>query len=318
MLVDMPLEDLKKYKPMQTKESDFQKFWQDTKKISKSEAIDEEIVKIDYTIKEIDAYKAYYNGFGGARICGYYLLPKTKGPHPVILWFHGYGEDKQRIIFFLKWVLIGYAVFAIDIRGQMGESIDNKIYPATSTIGYMTKGIFSKEDYYYRGVYMDCVRAIDFLEKRKEIDINRLCLTGGSQGGGLSLSTSALDSRPKLVIAEIPYLCHFRRAVEWAEEFNHITYLEFTSIIKRQPEKEEEIFKTLSYFDNLNLCSWIKARTIITCAMKDTVCPPSTIFAVYNHIKSEKNMEVMNFHEHSSDAIIMFEEKKLQYIKKYL
>ena len=318
MLIDMTLEDLKKYKPPQTKKDDFTEFWQKTKATSKNQPLNVKVKKIDYIIKDMDVNKVYYDGYGGSRICGYYLLPKLSGPHPVILFFHGYGGNKQKISYYLKWVLMGYAVMAIDIRGQMGESIDNKIYPAPSAVGYMTKGIFSREDYYYRGVYMDCIRAIEFLETRKEIDINRLCVTGMSQGGGLSLATAALDLRPKLVIAEIPYLCHYKRAVEWAEEFKNVTYLEFRSIIKKYPEKEEEMFNTLTYFDNLNLCSWIKARTVITCAMKDACCPPSTIFAVYNHIKAEKYIEIMPYYEHGLEAVANFEERKLEYIKMYL
>lgn len=318
MLVDMPLEELIKYKPLQTKKDDFSKFWEETKRISKNQPLNEEIKKINYIIEEIEANKVFYDGLDGARICGYYLLPRKERPYPAILWFHGYGDDKQNISFYLNWVLMGYAVLAIDIRGQNGESIDNKIYPAPSAIGYMTKGIFSKKDYYYRGVYMDCVRAIDFLSTRKEIDLKRLCLTGASQGGGLSLAVAALDSRAKLVIAEVPYLCHFERAVEWAEEFKNMTYLEFAAIIKKYPGREQELFGTLSYFDNLNLSSWIKARTIISVAMKDVVCPPSTIFAVYNHIKAVKNIEIMPYYEHSWETHIRFAEKKLEYIKKYL
>lgn len=318
MLIDMPLDELKLYKPPQTKKEDFSRFWQETKAISKSQPLNSELKKIDYIVKTIEAYKVYYDGFDSSRICGYYLLPKTEPPYPVILWFHGYGDNKQKINFYLKWVLLGYAVMAVDIRGQIGESIDKKVYPAPSAIGYMTKGIFSKEDYYYRGVYMDCVRAIDFLSTRKEIDIARLCVTGASQGGGISLAVAALDDRPKLVIAEIPYLCHFKRAIEWAEEFRNVTYLEFTSIIKKYPEREEEMYDTLSYFDNLNLCSWIKAKTIISCAMKDIVCPPSTIFAVYNHIQAEKTMEIMPFYDHSWETLINFEEKRLGYVINYL
>lgn len=318
MLVDIPLEELRKYKPKQTKEDDFKKFWLDTKEISKSEPLNEEIEKIEYIVKEIDAYKVYYAGFGGARICGYYLLPKSKGSHPAILWFHGYGGNKGKISYYLKWVLLGYAVLAIDIRGQNGESTDNKIYPAPSIWGYMTKGVFDKEKYYYRGVYIDCVRAIDFLTNREEIDKSRLCVTGSSQGGGLSLATAALDSRVKLTIAEIPYLCHYRRGVEWAEEAKNITYLEFINIIKIYPEKEDDMFRTLSYFDNLNLCSWIKSKTIITCATRDIVCPPSTVFAVYNHIKANKHMDIMKFYEHDCVTVIEFEEKKLEYVKMYL
>jgi len=142
MLIDMPLEELKKYKPLQTKKNDFVEFWQETKAISKNQPLNVEIKKIDYIIKDVDVNKVYYNGYGGSRICGYYLLPKLSGPHPVILFFHGYGGNKQNISYYLKWVLMGYAVMAIDIRGQMGESIDNKIISCPFSSRIYDKGNF--------------------------------------------------------------------------------------------------------------------------------------------------------------------------------
>ncbi|MGM0365441.1 MAG: acetylxylan esterase [Actinomycetota bacterium] len=87
---------------------------------------------------------------------------------------------------------------------------------------------------------------------------------------------------------------------------------------KQTPQREEEMFEVLSYFDNLNLSSWIKARTIITCATRDIVCPSSTIFAVYNHITSDKVMEVLPFYGHDWSALLAFDEKRLRYIKKFL
>lgn len=319
MLVDLSYEELIKYKPVQNKENDFDEFWAETLNEAKSEDLKPNVEKIDYIVKEIDAFKAYYNGYGGARICGWYLLPKSfKPPFPVLLWFHGYGDNKQKINYYLKWLLMGYAVFAIDIRGQNGESMDNNSYPSPSAVGYMTKGVFDKNKYYYRYVYADCIRALDFLASRKEIDMSRICITGASQGGGLTLATAALDERPKLAIAEIPYLCHYRRAVEWAEDFPNITYIEFQNVIKKYPEREEEMFKTLSYFDNLNLADKIKSRTIISCAMKDTCCPPSTIFAVYNHIEAEKQMIKMPYYVHSWETGINFDENKVELVKKHL
>jgi len=319
MLVDMPLEELQKYKPEQNKEKDFDEFWEKTLSIAKDEDLKPKIEKINYCVKEIDAYKAYYDGMGGARICGWYLLPKSVSPpFPVILWFHGYGDNKQKINYYLKWLLMGYAVFAIDIRGKKGESADNRFYPAPTATGHMTKGVFDKNEYYYRFIYADCIRAIDFLSSREEIDISRLCITGISQGGGLTLATAALDLRPKIAIAEIPYLCHFRRAVEWAEDFPNITYNEFQNIIRKFPEREEEMFKTLSYFDNINLADRIKARTIVSCAMKDICCPPSTVFAVYNQIKASKQMIKMPYYGHDWNTIVNFEENRVELIKKYL
>ncbi len=318
MLVDLPLEELWKYKPPQDKEKDFESFWEETLAISKSEPLNVEVKGLDHFVKDINTYKLYYDGFGGARIGGFFLTPKSKGPHPVIVWFPGYGDNKHEVSFYLSWVLLGYAVVAIDIRGQLGESVDNKVYPGPAVAGYMTRGVLDKEDYYYRGVYMDCIKILDFLEMREEIDMDRICVAGASQGGGLSLAVSALDHRPALTIAEIPYLCHYKRAIEWAEGSKPLTYLEFTTLIKRFPGSTDQIYKTLSYFDNLNLCDRIKNKTIISVAMKDTVCPPSTDFAVYNHIKAEKEIDVLQFWDHSWETILKYEERRLEHIVKNL
>ena len=317
-LVDLPLEELKIYKPAINKEKDFDKFWQKKLKDLRSKPVEYDMEKIDYIVREIDVYKIIYKGYGDAPICGYYLTPKNKSDLPVILKFHGYTGNKGPISMNVRWPLMGYAVFSVDVRGQSGESVDNRFYKGPSSLGFMTKGIFDKEDYYYLGVYLDCVRAIDVLANREEIDINRLCVTGISQGGGLSLATAGLDIRPKLVISEIPYLCHFKRAVEWAEPANEGTYLEIANLIREYPEREDEMFGNLSYFDNLNLCGNIKAKTIITCALKDIICPPSTVFAVYNNINTEKRMELLPYFGHDYAAVMRFDEKKLEYIKKNL
>jgi cephalosporin-C deacetylase len=313
-LFDMPLEELRSYKPERYKEDDLESFWEQKISQLRSTKIKYQIEKIEYIVSEINAYRVVFEGYSGSPICGYYLTPKTGSDFPVLLIFHGYNGNKGPISLNIRWPLMGYAVFAIDIRGQAGESIDTRFYPGPSRIGYMTKGIFKKDDYYYLGVYLDCIRAIDFLAERKEIDIKRLCITGSSQGGGLTLAAAGLDDRAKLAVAELPYLCHFKRAVELSEEFKATTYPEIASLIAEYPEKEDEIYKTLSYYDNLNLCGNIKAKTIITCALKDTICPPSTVFAVYNNIGSDKHIELLPYSQHDLLTTRRFDQKKLEHI----
>lgn len=316
MLVDFPLEELWKYKPSKTSENDFDDFWNETIEISRKEPLNVKLQEIDHYIKDINTYKLHYDGFGGARIGGFYLTPKKDGEVPVIVWFPGYGDNKNEVSFYLSWVLLGFAVVAIDIRGQLGESEDNMIYPGPSAVGYMTKGVVDHQKYYYRGAYMDCVRILDFLETRKEIDKSRICVAGASQGGGLALAVSALDERPKFTLAEIPYLCHYQRAIEWAEEFKPITYIEFTTLIKRFPELTDKMYKTLSYFDNLNLCDRIKNKVVMSVAMKDMVCPPSTNFAVYNNIHSEKDIDILEYWDHSWETVLKYEERRLEHFIK--
>ena len=53
------------------------------------------------------------------------------------------------------------------------------------------------------------MRAVDFLCSRKEVDSKRIAVKGGSQGGGLSFSTAALDPRISLCASHIPFLINW-------------------------------------------------------------------------------------------------------------
>ena len=68
--------------------------------------------------------------------------------------------------------------------------------------------------------------------------------------------------------------------------------------MKAFPDLCDQAFRTLSYVDNLNLAPMIKCRTVISNCLWDDICPPSTIFGVYNHLTCEKQIEIYPFHKH--------------------
>jgi cephalosporin-C deacetylase len=160
----------------------------------------------------------------------------------------------------------------------------------------MTQGIRNPDTYYYRYVYADALRALELLANRDEVDESRLAITGVSQGGGLTLAAAALS--PRTIIAalpDIPFLCDYRRAIAITPAG---PYPEIPLFLKSFPHLQEDAMRTLSYFDNLNLAPWIKCRTVISNCLWDDICPPSTIFAVYNHMTAEKQMEIYPYHKH--------------------
>src|SRR6202040_2898030 len=106
---------------------------------------------------------------------------------------------------------------------------------------------------------------------------------------------AALSDRPILALPDMPFLCDFRRGVTLC---GNGPYPEIASFIKAFPDLHQTAFRTLSYFDCLNLAPRIKCRTVISNCLWDDVCPPSTVFAVYNHIVAEKQMEIYPFHKH--------------------
>ncbi len=177
----------------------------------------------------------------------------------------------------------------------------------------MTQGIMDPEEYYYRGAYMDCVRALDVLCQRPEVDSSRIGIVGMSQGGGLTLAVAALDRRPVVALPEMPYLCHFRRAVAVAMR---MPYLEIPEYLKRWPRREEQVWRTLSYFDNLNLAPWITCPVLMTVGLQDDICPPSSIFAVYNHIQAPKELCIYPYHNH--ELVSAHWENKFRWAHHYL
>jgi cephalosporin-C deacetylase len=170
----------------------------------------------------------------------------------------------------------------------------------------MTQGIREPRSYYYRYVYADAVRALELLARREEVDEDRIAITGGSQGGGITLAAAALSERPMLAMPDIPFLCDYRRAIAITPAG---PYPEIPNFLKAFPDLVEPAMRTLSYCDNLNLAPMIQCRTVISNCLWDDVCPPSTIFAVYNHLTCAKQMEVYPFHKHE----VPYEHRELQY-----
>src|SRR6476660_1758142 len=122
----------------------------------------------------------------------------------------------------------------------------------------MTQGIRDPQKYYYRHVYADAVRALEVLARREEVDAKRLAITGGSQGGGITLAVAALSDRPILALPDIPFLCDYRRAIAITPAG---PYPEIPQFLKQFPDQLEPAMRTLSYCDNLNLAPMIKCRT---------------------------------------------------------
>jgi cephalosporin-C deacetylase len=294
-LFDLPLDELKQYAPPLTRQPDFAEFWQSTLAEAATQPLQPALEPMTYPVPEIRAFAAQYLGWQGAEITGWYLTPQGAGPFPAMIFYHGYQGSKADIYGYLPWVLQGYAVLAVDVRGQPGGSVDSAAYSSGHIKGWLTKGILSEQEYYYRGVYVDSVRALDFLAARPEIDLTRVGLTGFSQGGGLSLAVAALDSRPALTMPGMPFLCHFERPLQLSQAY---PYWELADYIRHHPARSERLFRTLSYFDNLNLADGITCPVLCSVGLIDEICPPSTVFAVYNRLTVTKHIGIFPYHGH--------------------
>lgn len=313
---DLPINELRKYKPELTKQEDFDQFWEDTLSELKKVPLKYDLEPYDYPVEGVKVYRISYKGFLNADIEGWFAIPREERKYPGLLMFHGYNWAYDGNIHeVVNWALRGYAALQILTRGQQGGSVDNAVPSGGFAAGWMTKGIMSPEEYYYRGVYMDCVRATEVLAAMDSVDETRIGLTGGSQGGALAMATAALSDIPKVVVSDYPYLSNFERAIDIVPQG---PYLEINEYFRRysDPSVEEKAKKTLSYFDIMNLAPKIKCKTLIFIGLIDEITPPSTVFGAYNHLKCEKEIQTFRYfgHEYIPGSV----EPKLRTLKSIL
>ena len=304
--IDMPLEQLRQYKPSLYRQEDFQSFWESTLADSEKQPLNAELIPYDLRARGLECFAVRFDGFGGGRLAGWYLRPESRGKSPGLCIYHGYSGRGWRPLDLIPFAAQGMCVLSMDCRGQNGQSQDTAVYPEGHATGWMTAGIRDPRSYYYRYVYADAVRALEVLAHRDEVDARRLAITGGSQGGGLTLAVAALSRKPILALPDIPFLCDFRRSIAITPAG---PYPEIPNFLKSFPHLYEQVIRTLSYFDCLNLAPWITCRTVVSNGLWDDICSPSSIYGVYNHITAEKQMEVYPFHKHE----VAYEHNELKF-----
>ena len=294
--IDMPLEQLRQYKPSLYREPDFDEFWNSTISEALAQPFNAELIPYDLPAAGLQCYAVRFDGYKGGRIAGWYVRPMSRGKFPGVCVYHGYSGRAPRPLDLISYASQGMCVLSMDCRGQNGQSQDALVADEGQHSGWMTKGIRHPKQYYFRYVYADAVRALQLLARRDEVDETRIAVTGGSQGGALSLAASALSDIPILSLPDVPFLCDFRRAIAITPAG---PYPEIPNFLKQFPHLHEQAIRTLSYCDNMNLAPRIQCRTVIANGLWDDICPPSTIFGAYHHITAEKQMEIYPFHKHA-------------------
>jgi cephalosporin-C deacetylase len=301
--LDFPLEELRAYRPDIPEQADFDEFWAST--IAESRAIggDVTVTPFDAGLSEVDVFDVTFPGFGGHPIKGWFISPASKsGPLPTIVEYIGYGGGRSHPHERLQWSNAGYSYFYMDTRGQgsvwgTGGATADPVGSGPASPGFVTRGIQNKNDYYYRRVYTDAVRAIDAVRTLDRVDPARVAVTGGSQGGGIALAAAALVPDVFAAMPEVPFLSHFERAIQVTDRDPYMELVRYFSVHR---DTIDSALETLSYFDGVNLAKRAIAPALFSVALFDPICPPSTVFAAFNHYQGPAEIEVYRFNEHEA------------------
>lgn len=315
MLFDLSLEELKIYKPPLTAPDDFDAFWQQTLDEAREYPLNATFKPVDYGMQLVEIFDVTFGGYGGQPIKGWLLLPRNRTePLPCVVEYIGYGGGRHFPFMWLLWSNAGYAHLVMDTRGQ-GSSIyrgDTPDPEPDSTnpqyFGFMTRGILKPATYFYRRVFTDAVRAVEAARMHRAVDAARVVVTGESQGGGIALAVSGLDHSIVATMPNVPFLCHYRRATEITDA---APYNEISHYCQVHRDKIEQVFHTLSYFDGINFAHRAKALALFSVGLMDVTCPPSTVFAAYNHFTGPKSIKVWSYNNHEGgEAYQMIEQIK--------
>ena len=278
------------------KQPDYDEFWATAKQQLAS--VDMQANLIEIPSHSTDARKVYLvelfsiaDGLEGApvKIRGYYCEPQDGQRHPVIMHFYGYDTkgSKAKCECPSGGSSAQYAEFYLSHRGQY---LNNR--PASTGNPGITEDCLdnydedwfafnfgNKDGYYYRGAFMDCVQAVNFMATRPTSDMNHLFAEGSSQGGALTYAAAALSDYPFTAIAaNVAFLGDFADAMDIGGLAAEISKRCKGSMTR------EEMLAFLSYFDTKNLATRISCPVLASSGLQDDVCPPRTNVVPFNNL----------------------------------
>jgi cephalosporin-C deacetylase len=298
---DYSLTELADYRPAVAEPEDFDTFWRNTLAETDAFPLDVRLSAADTPYQTVQIFDVSFAGFGGDRINAWLARPAGRRDDlPALVEFLGYGGGRDVPGANLEWASAGYAHLLVDTRGQGsrwggGGDTPDPHGSAPSAPGFMTRGINSPETYYYRRVFTDGVRAVAALRSLDGVDADRVAVHGVSQGGGISLAVAGLVGDLAAVLPDVPFLCHFERAVDFCE---NDPYAEITRYLAVHRDLVDQTFATLAYFDGVNFARRAAAPALFSVGLMDQTTPPSTVYAAYNAYAGPKEMVVYRFNDH--------------------
>lgn len=265
---------------------DFDAFWNDQQTAWRALPHSVSLNPVETSGDEAEAWDLAIEIDGQMPVSGYLARPKNaaSGSLPVILTLHGAGVRSANLSGVEYWARQGFLALDINAHGlpngKPGEYYRNMTEQLSR---YRREGVFAREDWYFRTMFLRIVSAIDFLVSRPEWNGNDLVLYGSSQGGAQVLAGAGLDERVTLAVASVPAMCDLSgyllgREPGWPKAMPENTASE---------SQWCRINRTFQYYDGGNFARRIQIPLIVSIGMVDRTCPADGIQAAINNARGE-------------------------------
>lgn len=294
---DLPIEQLRDYRSAEVEPHDFDDRWRTTLEAARQHHVIISINEVDNGLAAVDCWDIRFAGFDGTPVAAWFSRPAGIPlcvELPVVVEYLGYGRGRGLPHERLLWVSAGYAHLLVDSRGQGGQygnggDTSDTVPAPPSAPGVVTRGILSHADHYYRRLITDAARGVDAARALPGIDPRTVIVAGNSQGGLLSLAAAGLVPDVAACLTSAPFLCHPERALRITEAAPWDELVQYLSVFR---DAEAAVMRTLSYVDGVAFARRGRAPVHFATGLRDTVCPPSTVFAAFNSYGEGKNAAV--------------------------
>jgi cephalosporin-C deacetylase len=307
-LFDLSLDQLEAYAPAVPEPPDLDAFWRATLNHAAEHPVLLHVHPEPTDLPLLDTWDVTFAGFGGDPVRAWFTRPAgVDVPLPAVVEYVGYGRGRGLPHERLTWPTAGYAHLLMDARGQgdqygSGGDTPDPHGGAPGGPGAITRGILAPEDYYYRRLITDAVRAVQAVRALPGVDPARVVATGNSQGGGLALAVAGLVPDLAAALVTAPLMCHLRRALDLTQA---APYGEIATYLSVHRGATEAVYRTLSYVDGVAFARRGRAPLHLGVGLRDPVCPPSTAYAALNQYGSpERTCHAYPYNQHEGGEFV--------------
>lgn len=274
--------DIDRIEPTTSAPKDFDEFW--AKAIADNNKL-EMLPRLELVPEKctptVNVYSASFQNLrNGCRMYGTMCVPaniKQGDKLPAILIVPGAG-CRARTGYYTE-AEQGFVTLELGIN-HIPTVMDDEIYAqlkAGMMYEYQFYNMDNKDRYVYKGIYVGCARAVDFLAELDFIDANRIGVMGGSQGGALSITTAVLNPKVKCLAVFYPALADLTgylhgRGGGWPHPFRN-GYM-----------ATKERIETSRYYDVVNFARKVSVPVFYSYGFNDMTCCPTSTTAAYNAI----------------------------------
>lgn len=287
-----------KIRPTAMAPPDFMQYWNSQKAALAKIPIGAQLKLVSDSPAGVKVYDITLANVNHAEVHGYFGQPEGKGPFPAVLYIPGAGVGSASKEYARSMAEKGFLVMAISVHdlpnGQPAQFYKNQY--AGPLKAYYLQGRENRNTYYFHRVILGCVRAMDYLTSRSDWDHSHMVVNGSSQGGGLTLITTGLDSRVTAAAANVPALCDHsgrndNRPSGWPQ----------LAPVDADGRLNPAILRVAGYYDAVNFARMIRVPVIFGVGLIDNTCHPTTVFSAYNVIGSPKSIDIAPLMGHAFD-----------------